>query len=136
MKTTVLDSYAIITYLQRQAGYEEVATIFEECIAKDRETFLCVVNWGEVIYHGYRTGGEQRAHLTEDAMKALPIQIVELDEKNRDLTRQAAYLKASHKMSYADCFAAALAMKKKCELATGDKEFKQVESQVKIRWIK
>jgi hypothetical protein len=38
-------------------------------------------------------------------------------------------------MSYADCFAAALAMKKKCELATGDKEFKQVEKYVKIKWM-
>jgi len=25
---------------------------------------------------------------------------------------------------------------KKCELVTGDKEFKQVEKEVKIRWIK
>jgi ribonuclease VapC len=39
-------------------------------------------------------------------------------------------------MSYADCFAAALAIKKKCELITGDKEFKQVEKEIKIRWIK
>jgi predicted nucleic acid-binding protein len=45
------------------------------------------------------------------------------------------YILLSHKMSYADCFAAALAMKKKCELATGDKEFKQVEKDVKIKWM-
>jgi len=41
-----------------------------------------------------------------------------------------------HKMSYPDCSAAALAKKKKCELVTGDNEFKQVEKEVKIRWIK
>lgn len=136
MKATVLDSYAVITYLQRQPGYDEVAAILQECAAKDREAFLCVVNWGEVVYHAFRSGGEQRARLAEDAMKALPIQIVELDDKNRDLTRQAAYLKATHKISYADCFAAATAMKKKCELLTGDKEFKQVEGSIKVRWIK
>jgi len=66
-------------------------------------------------------------------MRALPIELV---EANKDLTLQAARLKASHRMSYADCFAAALAMKRKCELVTGDKEFKQVESQLKIRWIR
>jgi predicted nucleic acid-binding protein len=133
MKATVLDSYAVITYLQKQPGYEDVAMIFEECVSKDREVFLCIVNWGEVIYHGLRTGGEERAELADDIMRALPINLV---EANKELTLQAARLKAFNKMSYADCYAAALAMKKKCELMTGDKEFKQVEKDIKIRWIK
>ena len=133
MKASVLDSYAVITYLQRQQGYEEVAMIFEECVTKDREVFLCIVNWGEVICHALRAGGEQRAELAENIMRALPINLV---EANKELTLHAARLKAFHKMSYADCFAAALAMKNKCELVTGDKEFKQVEKDMKIRWIK
>ena len=133
MKSTVLDSYAVITYLQRQTGYAEVSNIFDECVAKDREVFLCIINWGEVIYHALRIGGEQKARLAEDAIRALPINLI---EANKDLTLQAARLKASHRMSYADCFAAALAMKKKCELVTGDKEFKQVENELRIRWIK
>jgi predicted nucleic acid-binding protein len=47
----------------------------------------------------------------------------------------AATLKAHKKMSYADCFAAALAKMKKAELVTGDKEFKEVRKEVKILWI-
>jgi predicted nucleic acid-binding protein len=38
-------------------------------------------------------------------------------------------------MSYADCFAAALAKLKKAELVTGDKEFRQVEGELKILWL-
>jgi ribonuclease VapC len=132
MKTAVLDSYAMIAYLQRQSGYEKVAVLFEECAVKDRELFICVVNWGEVIYHALRIGGEKRVQLAEAAMQAIPVAVVEAD---KELTLQAAKLKAFFKMSYADCFAAALAMKKKCELVTGDKEFKQVEKEVKVRWI-
>jgi predicted nucleic acid-binding protein len=132
MKAAVLDSYAIITFLQRQPGYEEVAKLFEECTAKDRELFVCVVNWGEVIYHALRTGGEQKAQLAEEVMRAIPVTVL---DANRDITLQAARFKAFLKMSYADCFAAALAMKKKCELVTGDKEFKMVEKEVKVRWI-
>ncbi len=56
MKTTVLDSYAVISYLQQQEGYKEVATVFEECVIKDREAFMCIVNWGEVIYQALRKG--------------------------------------------------------------------------------
>lgn len=52
MKATVIDSYALIAYLEREKGYEEVAKIFDECVARDREVFVSVVNWGEVIYHG------------------------------------------------------------------------------------
>jgi predicted nucleic acid-binding protein len=39
-------------------------------------------------------------------------------------------------MSYADCFAAALAKITNAELVTGDREFKAVENDLKkIRWI-
>ena len=132
MKAAVLDSYAIITFLQRQPGYEEVAKLFEECTAKDRELFVCVVNWGEVIYHALRAGGEEKAQLAEEVMRAIPVTVL---DANREIALQAARFKAVLKMSYADCFAAALAMKKKCELVTGDKEFKMVEKEVKVRWI-
>jgi predicted nucleic acid-binding protein len=132
MKSAVLDSYAIIAFLERQSGYQEVAELFEECTAKDREVFICVVNWGEVIYHALRTGGEKKALLAEEIMHAIPVTVL---DANREITLQAVKFKAAHKISYADCFAAALAMKKKCELATGDKEFKQVEKEVKVRWM-
>ena len=51
------------------------------------------------------------------------------------LVQQAAIYKASHKMSYADCFAAALAKLHKAELVTGDTEFEAVEEEIKILWL-
>jgi predicted nucleic acid-binding protein len=38
-------------------------------------------------------------------------------------------------MSYADCFAAALAKCKKADLVTGDKEFMPLDGEIKIYWI-
>ena len=38
-------------------------------------------------------------------------------------------------MSYADCFAAALAKINNAELITGDREFKEVEGEVKVVWL-
>lgn len=46
-----------------------------------------------------------------------------------------AEFKTSKKISYANCFAAALAKLQKAELVTGDIKFKQVEGKVKILWI-
>jgi uncharacterized protein len=132
VKAAVLDSYALIVYLDKEPGYNKIAELFEQAVEGDRALFVCVVNWGEVLYHALRNGGEKTAKLAEDAMRALPINIVDADA---NLTRHAAQFKAFHKMSYADAFAAALALMNKCELVTGDKEFKQVEKQIKIHWI-
>jgi predicted nucleic acid-binding protein len=60
---------------------------------------------------------------------------VEIVEADWNLTRQAAAFKANGNISYADCFAAALAKLKKAELVTGDKEFKALEGEIKIVWL-
>jgi len=51
------------------------------------------------------------------------------------LTIEAAKLKAKYPVAYADCFAAALALKKNIKLVTGDPEFKKLERDVRIEWI-
>jgi predicted nucleic acid-binding protein len=38
-------------------------------------------------------------------------------------------------MAYADCFAAALAKSRNAELVTGDPEFKQMQTDIKIAWL-
>ena len=56
--------------------------------------------------------------------------------RDLQLIRQAAMFKATKKMSYADCFAAALTKTQNAELVTGDREFKVVEKELKkIRWL-
>ena len=45
-------------------------------------------------------------------------------------------MKSKRGLSYADCFAAGLAKMKKAEVVTGDTEFKNVESDIKVRWIR
>ncbi len=132
MKPIVLDSYALIAYLNKEEGYGTVSEIFEKCVDSDEHAFMCVVNIGEVYYHALRVGGEQKAKLALEIIKALPIEIV---EANINLTLQAAEYKAFHKMSYADAYAAALAKIKKASLITGDKEFKSLENEIKIVWI-
>jgi predicted nucleic acid-binding protein len=48
----------------------------------------------------------------------------------------AADFKARFKISLADAFAAALAKEKKAELVTGDPEFKPLEKEIKINWLR
>lgn len=128
----VLDSYSLIAYIEGGVGKETMIEVFRSARDSGRPLFLSVVNWGEVYYITLREAGKERADQVAHLISTLPIQIVPVD---LDLARQAAEVRESRKMSYADCFAAALAKLRKGELVTGDKEFKQVEGEVKILWI-
>lgn len=128
----VLDSYSLIAYLEDEGPVDKMIEIFQ--IARDtgKDLFLSVVNWGEVYYLTLREAGRERAEEVAHLISTLPIQIIPAD---LDLTKQAAEFKSSKRMSYADCFAAALAKIHRSELVTGDKEFRQVENEIKIFWI-
>jgi predicted nucleic acid-binding protein len=76
-----------------------------------------------------RRFGGQKAQEIEWLIQTLPITLV---EANKEPTREAARVKVTRPMAYADCFAVALARIKKTELYTGDPEFKLVEKGIKI----
>lgn len=128
----VLDSYGLIAFLRDEPGADDIRNLFRSARDSQRPLLLCAVNWGEVFYITLRTNGPDRAEQVARLISTLPIEVIPAD---LELARQAAEFKAKKKMSYADCFAAALAKSKKAELVTGDKEFKQVEREVKILWI-
>jgi len=128
----VLDSYSLLAYIEGEAGAETMIDIFRVARDSGRSLFLSVVNWGEVYYITMREAGHERADEVAHLISTLPIQIVPAD---LDLTRQAAELKSKHRMSYADCFTAAVARQRKAELVTGDRDFRQVEGEVKILWL-
>lgn len=133
MKTLVLDSHPLIKYFERDEGWEEIAEILQQASEGKCHLLLTVVNWGEIYYITHREYGEEYANKVQDALRQMPVEIREVDE---EITLEAARFKVPGGLSYADCFAAALAKKKKCGVVTGDKEFRLVENEIKIRWIK
>ena len=129
----VLDTHALMVYLEKEPGYEKVRDILSAASESGKPCLMTYVNWGEVFYQVYREGGLERAEDVMDLVSTFPIEVVDV---SRDLARQAAIYKATKKMSYADCFAAALAnLKKGAELVTGDKEFEEIEKDIKVIWL-
>ena len=128
----VLDSWALLCYLEQEPGYEKIIDLFEKAVESTRPLLMCIVNWGEVYYQVVRRHGEQKAQEIEQLIQTLPITLIEAD---KELTREAARIKATKRMAYADCFAVALARLKKAELYTGDREFKAVEKYIKVIWL-
>ena len=133
MKTIVLDSQPVVAYFEKGEGWESVGELLQSAAEEKIKLSMSVINWGEVYYIALREYGEEHAERVNRALKNMPIEILDVD---MELTLQAARLKARGGISYADCFGAALAVRKKAELVTGDREFKAVADVIDIRWIK
>jgi len=132
MQTKVLDSYALMAFFEDEPGADFVRGLLQKAVESEITLLMTVVNLGEVWYAIARNNSPEIADQYIHEIKGMGVEIVEADW---NLTRQAAAFKANGNMSYADCFAAALAKLKKAELVTGDKEFKALEGEVKIAWV-
>lgn len=130
--TRVLDAHGLLVFLEKEPGFEKIESFFVNAVEKDKNLLMTSVNFGEVYYIVLRECGQEKAHEIEKIIRILPIEIIDVDLY---LAREAARFKAVNKISYADCFAAALTKVHKAELITGDKEFKNLENTIKVLWI-
>ncbi len=134
MAAKVLDSWALMAFLQDEPAAGEVEKLLLKAAEDKHKLLLCVVNWGEIYYSIARAEGEAVAEQKAADLATLAIELVPVSD-DLQLVREAAKLKASKKMAYADCFAAALARLRNVEVVTGDPEFKEVEAEVKVAWL-
>jgi predicted nucleic acid-binding protein len=132
IKKYVLDTYALICYLEGEKNHEIVADILKKGLDNEVEISLSVINWGELYYIFLREQGRAATETLLKIINRYPITIV---EANKSITIEAAEIKAFNKLSFADAFAAALAKNRQALLVTGDKEFKTVEGEIKIMWL-
>ena len=132
MKTSVLDSYAVLVFLFGQKGHEPIADLFEKAAEADKMLLIAAPHWAEVRYMVERKVGPDRWTEVRQKLLGLPIEVATVDQVLAEL---AGEIKAVRKMSLADCFCAALAKLKKAEVYTGDPEFHSVEKEIKVVWI-
>jgi len=133
MKALVFDTSALLALLFGEPGAETVEALMHRASEKDQPMLMSAVNWAEVCYRveGKR-GTEALARAKEFATNASVV-VVPAD---RELSEAAAAFKAAGQLGLADAFAAALARSRKAELVTADREFKSVEGEIKIIWLK
>ena len=112
MKSSVLDSYAVLAFLFQEKGHEKVLALLDKASESDRMLFIAAPNWAEVRYMVERKAGVEKWNDVRPKLLGLPIEIVPADQAMAEL---AGEIKASNKMSLADCFAAALAKQRKAD---------------------
>jgi ribonuclease VapC len=132
-KPKLLDSYAVLAYLNGEEGAGKVRQALEEARDAQEALLLTEVNAGEVYYILSRKRGMDKAdYFLETILPGLPIRLVSTDFS---LVTEAARLKASHPLSYADCFAVAAAVRAGAVVLTGDPEFGSVAEIITIEWL-
>ncbi|MBL7126140.1 MAG: type II toxin-antitoxin system VapC family toxin, partial [Dehalococcoidales bacterium] len=115
-KEYVLDSYALLAYLEGEPGGDRVKELLEAATEGKCRLHMSMVNLGEVVYIVERERGLPKAQEALACIAELPIEIVDADY---NLTLASAHLKAQWSIAYADCFAAALSQLKGAPLVTG-----------------
>ena len=128
----VLDSYAMIAHFEDEAAGEPVRKFLKAAQAGKTKLYMSVINVGEIYYNTYRERGLEKADEAVFMMEQLPVTIVNAD---MEITIEAAGLKSKHPVTYADCFAAALGIRTKAKVITGDPEFKRFGEAVKVEWL-
>lgn len=128
----VLDTSALLCYLEKENHYEIVAQLLSEAAQSGDFLQMTTVQWGELFYVLSRNYNLELAEKSSQLIETLPIDFIPVDQT---LSKQAALYKTVQKLPYVDCFAAALTKLKEGELITKDYDFKVLESEIKINWL-
>lgn len=132
MPDIVFDAWPIMALFDNEPAAPEVEDIINNADNKNQQLTLTVINLGEIWYNYVRIFSTSFADELVEKIKAMNFTIVPV---NWEIARTAAQFKVRGGISYADCFAAALAKSKNAPLVTGDREFEQLENEIKIIWV-
>lgn len=126
----VLDSYAILAYLNRERGYAKVKGLLA---SNEALLLMNEINLGETFYVVARARGMKQAeYFINTILDSLPIRKV---SNGFGDVLEAARIKARYAIAYADCFAVATALREGAPIVTGDPEFRKIEDIVQVEWI-
>jgi ribonuclease VapC len=129
----LLDSFALLSYLNKEIGFEKVREALAEAQVSDGSLLMNEINVGETYYILHRQRGVQKAeYFLDTVLVGLPILLVQNDFQD---VIDAARIKAEYPLSFADCFAVATARRESAIILTGDPEFKKIEHLAKIEWL-
>jgi len=133
VKVTVLDASALLAMFFGQPGMEQMRDLFHKAADADKPMIISAVNWAEVLYKLERKHSKEGLETARHFERTMPLDVAPVD---RELAEAAAHLKNEHDLGLADALAAALAKSKRAELVTADTEFKALEKEIKINWLK
>lgn len=132
MVAYVLDSSAILRYLDGEAGADRVSEIIKGHLAGRCEAILSALHWGEVAGITCKMHGRAAMDLVLSRLSAFGLQIVPADATR---AVDASLIKLKRDIPYVDAFGVELANSGDRVLVTADFDFKPASRDVKIEFL-
>jgi predicted nucleic acid-binding protein len=129
----VLDSSALLRYLDDEAGSARVAEIIKDHMAGRCEAVICSLHWGEVAGQICKRRGAPTMELVLSRLEAFGFEVV---PASADRAVRAALIKLKRRIPYVDAFGLELAAEGRDRVfVTADFDFKPASRDVKIEFL-
>jgi PIN domain nuclease of toxin-antitoxin system len=133
MTAYVLDSSALLRYIDNEAGADRIEGILIDSVAGQAKVCISAVQWGEVAGNlRKRLGALQERRILSSFLPSES----EIVAASAERAVRAAEIKVDRKIAYADAFALELAMESADHvLVTADYGFKAVDDLARIEFL-
>jgi len=129
----VLDSSALLRYLDDEAGSARVAEIIKDHMAGRCEAVICSLHWGEVAGQICKRRGAPAMELVLSRLSAFGFEVVPADAER---AVRAALIKLKRQIPYVDAFGVELAADGRDRVfVTANFDFKPASRDVKIEFL-
>ena len=127
MKSYILDTSALIAYIFKEKGGDNVVDYLEYPI-------ISSVNYCEIVTFILKNGSS--LDFLEDFLEAIPLEIIDFDEEQAVIAAELRSKTKSKGLSLGDRACLALAMVKKIPVVTADKIGSKLDIDVNIKLIR
>ncbi|MFZ0317500.1 MAG: PIN domain-containing protein [Candidatus Sulfotelmatobacter sp.] len=129
----MLDSSAILRYLDGEAGWDRVVEIIKDHVEGRCEAVICSLHWGEIAGLTCKRHGAKVMDLVLSRLAAFGIRVVEVDG---DRAVRAALVRLRRNIPYIDAFGVELtADSVERVFLTADFDFKPASRDVTIEFL-
>lgn len=133
MVTYVLDSSAILRYLDGEAGADRVSEIIKDHLAGKCVAVICSLHWGEIAGQTCKQRGNKAMELVLSRLSAFGVPVIAVDGGR---AVRAALIKFRTAVPYVDAFGVELtAESREGVFVTADFDFKAASREVKIEFL-
>jgi predicted nucleic acid-binding protein len=133
MVTYVLDSSAILRYVDDEAGADRVAEIIKSHLAGQCVAIMSALHWGEVAGIVCKTHGKQAMEMLLARLSAFGLQVIAADGER---AVRASLIKLKRDLPYVDAFGVELAGDSGDHVfVTADFDFKAAGRDVKVEFL-
>jgi len=133
MVTYVLDSSAVLRYLDGEAGSDRVSEIIKDHLNGKCEVVISALHWGEIAGHTCKNRSAGAIDLVLSRLAAFGIPVVSVDA---DRAVRAALIRFKTSIPYVDAFGVELTTDSgERVFVTADFDFKAATQQVTIEFL-